>query len=523
MPTIFDAINSHITTRAALKSRSLYMQGDHWQGGAGWVGPSPEGATPGDVRDAALGLVKKAFVSKGLIKSACVRHRDAVVSREPLWTFGPDRPLKRDEQPTAQEQALMGELNAALTPWWDDGGMLATWQSAVLTLLWASEGAKLTGAPMRLHIKASATVNGGIPRGSLSKTIDAVGFSHLSPLNAGVVRDADGAPLYGYYSYPEGDKQRLEIVALAETLDSDLVRTATPYARRIREGDTVILITEDGEVRDAAAYPLGGLLTIYEMRREPLITPPAVALQKAADMAYTMMTENVIESGFLERTLLNAQIPGRWVKNGEPVAEGTEGAEFVPSPMQVGTGTMQAFGGMPIYDESGQIRGYTTPSVQYREPTPVTIYRETIQELVHAFLEEVAQLHILISGDSTASGKSRIQATNDFVASLGTTASELEAGIRWQLTAASRLASYFSGNKPTRYDGLRPVVDARLSAVQPTREDADVAVLLREQGLIDTEEAMSRVGVEDTGDMLQRVAEERAAPPPNEGDENAQG
>jgi hypothetical protein len=65
----------------------LFYQGDHWQNGAGWVGPRPMAGEEGEAE--ILSMIQLGFVSRNVIKEIVDRHARGVVGFEPAWRFTP--------------------------------------------------------------------------------------------------------------------------------------------------------------------------------------------------------------------------------------------------------------------------------------------------------------------------------------------------------------------------------------------------------------------------------------------------
>jgi hypothetical protein len=176
------------------------------------------------------------------------------------------------------------------------------------------------------------------------------------------------------------------------------------------------------------------------------------------NLAKTMLARNVVLGGFLERIILNAQLPGEYVEDAT-----TKKKTFVPSPLKTGAGTTNVLAGLPVSDATGRVTGYATPTIIYRDPVPVTTFNDTALAAYRGMLEEVHQLHAAIAGDATASGESRRQARADFEASLGATIAEVEAAGRWLLETALALAAAFS-NQAGRFDALRATFTCRVDS-----------------------------------------------------------
>jgi hypothetical protein len=99
----------------AFKENRAFFEGDHWQASAAWIGPRP---APGESGGAdVLTEIQRALISKNAIREVILRHTTAVIGQEPAWGLTPVRALAEGEQPTADEQLLIDEAEAALTAW----------------------------------------------------------------------------------------------------------------------------------------------------------------------------------------------------------------------------------------------------------------------------------------------------------------------------------------------------------------------------------------------------------------------
>ncbi|HEX7039603.1 MAG TPA: hypothetical protein VF202_05790, partial [Trueperaceae bacterium] len=423
------------------------------------------------------------------LREVATRHRDAVVGREPAWSLVPDR-----ERGLKQ---LTTEAEDALTAWWDANGVLAALQEATLRLLFAEESSRgdepprPAVSPLRLFIRSSSVgEDGRVPkRGSLGEALADIGIHACTPANAGVLRDADGDPIATRYSYRDETGAML----------TELTGTGANLARLGLDVDAtsdtlIVILNGNTPVGEPVAYPLGGALLMHEMRREPLITPAAIMQQKLINKAYTMMSRNVDVAGFVERTFLNAQAPGRWLgEDGQPTEPGK--GTWTPDPLYVGAGATNHVVGVIEPREDGTY-SYASPSVVYRDPVSPTAFTLTIEQAYRAVLEEAKQLHVLLAGDATASGESRKQAMSDYVDSLTTTAAQVQGAIRWLLTTSLRLAAVLI-NAPGRFDAFRVTASARIRVVQPTSEDQQATLAKYEAGVLSLETTLAELGVED--------------------------
>src|SRR5690349_8284750 len=105
-----------------------YLAGDHWQDGNAWVGPPDL-----DVAGRATILetkIQPVFVSKNIIGEIVAAHRNAVIGHEPDWSQTTRQPLREDQKPDAQTQALIDAATEMLTEWQDAKRVMAALQKA---------------------------------------------------------------------------------------------------------------------------------------------------------------------------------------------------------------------------------------------------------------------------------------------------------------------------------------------------------------------------------------------------------
>lgn len=455
------------TLTDGIAANKAFYDGDHWQGGDGWAGPRPL-LTDADAV-AVLAEIARAFISANKVAETVRRHASAVLGKEPAWSFAPVRALADGEQPNADEQARIDEAEAALTALWDVRGLHTLLHEATRMVLWAGR------APLRLYVPQSEVgKDGRIPVADLATSVRRIYLDIPQPHQAGVTTDARTRQQAGVY--------------MCEDTDADgkpINRTELVFLDAA--GRTVLRVFEQDP---AEPIDLGGRLTIYQMEQDALITEPVRQQQRLLNLAKTMMGRNVVLGGFLERIILNAQLP--------------DGA------LRVGAGTTNALMGAPIYDDAGNVTGYTNPSVIYRDPVPVTTFEDTERSAYRSILEETNQLHALISGDATASGESRKQARADFEDSVAPTTAQAERAIRWLLETTLALGAAFAG-QVGRYADLRAVVTCRVNSGPISGDEQNQARLNLDAGLLSTEGAMARIGVDDTDAEKARIEADRAA------------
>lgn len=490
-----------------LMNRAFFF-GDHWQMGAGWIGPHPQDGDA-DFTEVMNELVA-AFTSKNVIKEVTKRHASGVIGKAPVWSFVPRRVLSEGEEPTTEETAAISRANLMMQSWFEARKARSLLHDAVCTLLYGAR------APLRLYIPAGlladvTTADGtqkpGVTVTSIEQALNLIWPDHPTPEHAAVVQDDDTKLEAGVriYEAPSED-------ADSGTSDED-DEGLTDYAEIVYLDQTAMTIIkviaaseEDEEGEDAAPdteeYPFdfGGRLTMMEMRRDPLITPQVTQQQRALNLAISMLPRNVITGGFLERVMLNAQMPGHIERD----ETGKTTGRFVRDDLHVGSGTTNFFVGIKSKGADGK-EVYATPDVRWHDPVPVDAPVAAAAEHYRSILDEVSQLHVLLSGEAVLSGKSRDQARKEYVNSLGDTVPEVNAALRFLLETPLAMAEALAGTPGVLTRLIRVEASCRvdtgpLDAAERTAVEASIGKTLS------TETAMALCNVEDVDAERARMA-----------------
>jgi hypothetical protein len=474
---------NHIIVTEGMQANRHYYDGDHWQAGAGWIGPMPTEASAeaGQI----IAQIQRGFVSKNAIRETVLRHLAGVIGHEPRWSLSVRRALADGEEPTAEEQELIQEAEALLKAWWDWRGVHQIISKAVVNLLLSGR------APLRLFVPDANRDDetGGVPPTPLPDAVWYVWCEALSPAQATVFTDTSTMADGGVYQYTPVDLAGVQQSQVTELTYLD------------EDGATVLRVLQ-GSTEADTRLPLDGGLLLYEMTSEALIGEQVRQQQKLLNLARTMLARNVVVGGFLERVFLNAQMPGTWSRD-----DSTGQETFTAEDMVIGPGTTNYVQGVPVFKD-GQVTGYTTPNVAYRDPVPVTTFEETSRSAYRGILEETRQLHALLSGDAAPSGESRRQALFDFVLSLQDTATEIEEALRWLLETTLNFAATFAG-EPARFTGLRVSATCQIDAGPISEADMRALVDVVGARLMSRRTAMARLGIDDPDAEQQQIEQEQ--------------
>lgn len=520
MPSPFDTLSlDELKKRLGIlqielyATNRLYYEGDHWQGGAGWIGPMPLSGQEG--YNETLDLLQRIFTSRNVIKEVVGRHTAGVIGWEPSWGLTPRRALQEGEDPTAQEQALIDEAGAALTVWWDKRKALSILQQMASTMLMGVRGGlRLFVPPGRLvQLEPDPTQPNapttGLISPDLSAALDHLVLEHTTPDVSGLLLDLDTQEECGLVISRDADNNEIiELYYLADP--SDPAGPGTPVTAAGATGAPVvstratIMRRISGDVETRIEMQLGGRMPFNEAQRPLLITPQVQQGQRALNLALTMTPRLVISGVFTETTMLNAQMPGEWKEvNGIRT-------EFVRSPYHRGAGVVNWVRGIDYKDEQGRTV-ISTPQVDHRDPAPVAPATDAKRAHYQDVLEEVDQGHALMSADATPSGKSREVARDDYESTLQTTQTPVEQQGRWLIETPLAMAEWFLG-QPGRWTGvLRATFECHLnagpsSADEQSRNEAQYAA-----NLLSRRTAMERNNVRDVDAELQRLQEEEGS------------
>ncbi|WP_261665442.1 hypothetical protein [Deinococcus sp. Marseille-Q6407] len=485
---------------AGLKLTRTMLEGDLWANERGWNGPRVQaGDYAGEQVARVMREIRRNFVHRNMPHDVVKRHRDGVAGKEPRWSLTPKRIRSRTGQPNEDESARVAEFTAALVDWWEESGAWPAVQKAVY------EAVGLGKSCLRLYIHQSKldgllqpsldlgtkTLTYGLPVLDLPDALKLISVMAVPAEQAGVVRDGENHVQGSYYSYSDdNNRTRFE---LQERVPGG-VRVYPDFRRGAEAG-----------ALESAVYPVSDGL-IWELDLRPLVSESLLSLVKDLNKKLTMGSRNIDLGGFVERTILNAQLKGEFKED----ADGKK--KFIPDPMNYGPGTTNVLNGVALMtkDERGKMvptGNFATPSIVYKDPAPFTTFQQAINSAREEIYAEAKQLHVMIAGDAAASGISRQQAVNDFMTSLTDTAQALEQMLRWLLGSVLRLGLHVAG-RAEEMDDLRVSATCRLTLVQPTPDDRRQALAELEAGAISEEEYFARTGVEDPEAMReQRQAE----------------
>lgn len=463
-----------------------FYHGDHWQGGAGYSGPRPAATDAAYTR--VMAEIAAGFVADDATAEVVNRHAGGVVARNVAIGAGPKRRIRMSA--AGPDSARAAEAQALIEQWFALRDVQEEIYNATAAALYSGRG------PLRVFIPAGERdEDGRIPADPIEAQIGRIFAEAVDPDVATVYTSKATKKPAGIYHYVE------------ETADDDPDRPDNKNRVELsyREaGDLVIRILATGSAaaEEAPEYRIpvaGDALPMYQIERRPLITPAVMSQQKSLNLSHTMKDRNTVAGGFLERTLLNAQLPGTY----DP-----ETQKYTPDPLSFGAGRVNNFAGMEYTDADGNQR-VVPASIVYREPSDPAVFIAAADAAYNVILRNCNQLHYAAAGDGAISGESRRTAMAAYVVDLLTTKQRVDGAARWLARYVLDLAAALAG-VPDYFAGVKITADAM---VDPGPIDSDmmrtVADLVAAQ-LLDRETAMRWIGIEDPAAVLQKIQEENA-------------
>jgi hypothetical protein len=480
----------------------LFYQGDHWQNGDGWIGPHPERENAAFTT--AMQEIANLFTSKNTIRECVIRHALGVVGRNIQWGFAPIIPPDAaDGAPSEEIQAKIKEATRLITPWLQSRKVATLLRDAVCTLLLSERaGIQLVIPPGLADKDGEGSLV--IHAASVEEALKFIFPEHPLPDNACVVTDQDTKLEAGIWRYTSGRAEQGDELTGSETPTATTPDEVNYVAICFvdQDGETVIRVFRDGsdEVEAESFLNMGERIPMFEMRRAALITLQVQQAQRALNLAETMIPRTAITSGFLERVLIDAQLPGE----PEQDAEGNDTGRWIEKPFYTGAGTTNFLESSEFEDEEGKIRAKRA-DIKWREPVSADGPIKASDKHYRSILDEVCQLHVVMAGDSNPSGSSRLTARIEYLATLQLTQGEVEAAFRFIIDTALAMAEALA-EKPGEFTSvIRTQCACRLDGgpLLPAERQAIEASIGK---TISQETAMMLVGIEDVDAEKARMA-----------------
>lgn len=507
-----------------------YFTGDHWLDGVGYIGPS---VAKGDAGTQEVMLrIQRLFCSKNVVKEVVCRQVSANLGRAPDIGINTRQPRKKIPKPdftppsdqpeaqpplvdepltTAQQQAIADAVSA-LKVFLKHAGAAAAMKEAAEARLWGGR------SYLRVFIPQAKLRR---EYGSLAEAIQAVVVDYPDGKDARVHRHrmtADELSLVRFIIDENKNQSAIEISFVDDSGSTFVGVLATPteslpagQVEAVAQADPLANGLSPAIRQLSSPLRLNGLLTTFELSGEPLISDQVIQNNASLNLALTMANHVMVETGFSEMALTNVELDSE---------ESTEGGKKVhrPKPILRGAGIVNNFVGVTNQDPQGG-ETFASPGVHWKEPSPITTHREGKELAYKNILEEVSQLHALITGDAATSGESRKQALTDFLSRCLDFKDEIDQAGAWLCEVALLLAAGLIG-QAEKYLPLRVVFDSKIFVGDLTVEEQNSILAQVEKRVRSRKSARAILGIPDNDaeeEQIKRESEVAAQPAPNNG------
>lgn len=463
--------------------------------------------------------LERIFAASNMIASCTDRHIDGVLGREPDWSLvwvGDGDPSIDVALADAIDE-FTSELTSGIIDWWDKHSILRDVLKETVRM-----GLLEERCVVRAYIPPGFVgENGEIERPETFRdALDMLCFEVTSVDLGGVVVDSDRRePFSVFINRPQQQKDRYAVyrdgVGAPITTDSKQTTiyrndpdttTKIEFSYIDRDGLTNLLVTDDqGRVLDESApLDLGKLLWCFEFDIVQMISEPVRSLQRSLNYALTTMNKNLNIAGSRDTYVINAQTPKQTTSTYDGSGNLT-GSEEVDVPLDKGGSRANFLAGFPRYDEKGRIVDYNSASVVTVDPVAVDTFIRAAERYRLYLLDECHQVHVMLSEDATASGKSRAEARAEYEKSLIGTKTQLDALGRWMLEIATRFALVLTGRLDLFDQNFRFQFNTIVQAGADSSEEMSARKNDVDEGFLSLETYLVRSNIEDPDAELARL------------------
>lgn len=440
-----------------------------------WIGTRPDNST--EEGKQITSAIQRMFQCLNIVREVIDHHVECLLSKDPSWFVmrgGEVVQDKETEETTKVVKKLMKKFKASTNEYFSDPLYAALTASLV-------EGVgylRMTRLPEYIALESKDPWGAIAFHSPLSRSIDVM------------KRDGVGKPLKIKYFF-ERDGKTIEEV---QELD-------------IRTGLTHFTYKETGanKVDEEFSLDLNGQLTISEIRRRSVITIGVKAAQDAINHAATLIPHNNESSGFYSTMLLNARPPGRF----ETDDQGNrifvpERESFVLAP-----GVINFVNGLATKDpNTGNITGYTQPTVHTDPPVPVDSFESSIKLFSAAIYRLVGQEYRLTT-NTIMSQRSREELRADFQNTLEKDATRIVEPMLANFFMTSFLLGK-RGTKLDKYQNLSLSIKMNIRVGLPSAEERKEVRESYSAGLLSKETAIANQSyTEDAEGEVDKIAMEK--------------
>lgn len=462
--------------------RKNYYEGDHflyWSKSFGLNLSVEE-------RDIVLSQLREIFVSANYIKECIDRHVDALVGKNPTYDVtslnDPVEDPDTDVEVESESNTLLKEAHKDLSSWVE-----FVYENCLLSL----------DDTQHLHPIAKCVTDAVVLGEGFLRIYQPNRYKNSKKIYNRIYLDAPDKDLVTFNADIEGMIESIDFrikdkIIERQTLDPESGLLSFVYL------DSATLEELVDDLYQPFSLDLGGNWTIYRFKAPSLVTESIRRQQNAINLVLTLAARNEIQTGFLERVLLNAQLPGTFKTiNGKK--------EFVPDKdgFRTGADVTAYVQGIPLGDPN-KPTGFTNPQVSYRPPVDVKSFIDSLSLFSARLYHEFGQAHILAGDDGSLNGVSRIQLRQDFERQLTHHIGTIERAISATYTSALRMLGIMRSS--ANYANLQVKVELQLASSLLTSEESRIYSEDFKANLISHRTALEKKGYNNPEQIMEELA-----------------
>jgi hypothetical protein len=502
---------------------------DHFQNGDGWVGPV--GGEDRERQSRTKTIVERQFTPVDVIGEVLDNLANALLQNKAQIALEPITPAPDGSDKEKAQQELAKKKLDIIMRWaeerklWMKGRTVvkqsrwATWStlrawipaSAITPTATGQTGDPEGARPGAIRRAVTAVRNAVLPteepdRGEQQATIPLPQNLTLEDALSRIYLSAPG-PDQGFVYVDPDTQRRVGIFLYADDRDEFAELCWVDDA-----GRTVFRTVSKKADADQVDHDLGKRLTLNQMEAELLITPPVRMQQAQLNFASSILTRVMETAGFAERYVVDAMpfgeltdtpptdVPAIKVKTDD------NGKEWyiIPREPNIGAGVLTEIRSLTDEDANGNETARTA-SVIFKEPTDPEYVIKAKKDARASVLSQCKQGHVVMDGEATTTGWSRVQARTTHIADVTNMRDPLVTLLRETLEAVLAYASLMSQEATDLLAEFRVVVQVHIN-VGPVSPEEQTAVLERlKAGAMSLPTALTLLQTDDVNAEIERI------------------
>lgn len=439
-----------------LNETTLFINGDHWQGGKGWIGYWPKDGTKSYEDECKS--IKSNFTPKNVIGGMVNRLTGAIMGKEPKYTVRSNEE-NLDPDSLTPNQKFFNNLDALLVDWWSSKNILEQFK----TFVHNRAGFGKTG--MRIVIPDGyLNDDGTLGTTDLKEILNKIYIDIPTYSSMVSVKDKHYGDEFYICCFEDENKKEVYDITYVNNQGETVIRQVNENGdanisygsvaniqereqrKQYSEGITTytnqndLLDEENNNISKPFSVNLGGsnLCFMHGDYSKALITDPVKRQQKMVNHAKTMEGYAMLNINFPYTIFLNAEMEVE-KKNEQTGVVEKRLIDIFKTP-----GTFLSIFGVNAKrsDLSDDIK---EPKVHERSPADPQKFATVADNNTRDMHQEAGMLYIYLLDSEYASGDSKVKSMTDYLILLTSNETLTNTLGVWMFTTIVRLVLFFAG------------------------------------------------------------------------------